>query len=189
MRTTTLVEHYTTTVGSIEIIVSPRAHPPLAAEVVVEEQDTSLVLGAADTIRDTSESYETLIEKIRRQTPLSPGHILIQHPGKILAIIYDLSARPVFQPEWIAQALAEIFREMEKDRTGSLAMPLLGAEHGHYPHAAFLQVLCSTITGIPARFPERIWLVTPATACRDIGDWLQQEERMRLGQVPDKPGG
>lgn len=186
-----LVKHYTTTVGSIEIFVSPRAYPPLAAEAVVEEQDTSLVLGAADRIRDTSESYEILIEKIRLQAPLIPGRIIVKHtrPGKILAIIYDLSARPVFQPEWAAQALAEIFRELEKHRIRSLALPLLGAEHGHYPHAEFLRLLCSIIAGMPARYPERIWLVTPAAECRLISDWLQKEGVVRLRQVPHKPGG
>jgi len=171
--------------------MSPRTQSPLAMEVVVEEQDTCLILGAVDQIQDTTESYKALIEKIRRQAPLIPGQIIVKHtcPGKILAIIYDLSARPMFQPGWIAQALAEIFRELEKRRIRSLAMPLLGAEHGHYPYEEFLRLLCSIISGVSAGFPERIWLITPAAECWHVSDWLQKQEIKRLRQVPDKPGG
>ena len=163
-------EHYTTTVGPIEITVAPPGYPPWTIDAIIEEQDTNLLLGDTNVIRDTGESYDALVGKMNIQAPLVPGQVLVKYtrPGKLIAIVYDIGKNPAYREEWITTALVKLFEEMEAHRIRNIAMPLLGVTHGRYPHMDFLELLCSMMTGARAACPEKIWLVTPATTCLDL---------------------
>ena len=167
-------EHYTTTIGPIEITVAPSTYPPCNVEVIVEEQDTSLLLGEIRVIQDTVESYDALIGKMQLQTPLVPGEVLIKHttPRRFIAIIYAINRRPICRQEWIATALARLLREMETYQTRNIAMPLLGVTHGHFPATEFMQLLCATLPAVQ-NYPEKIWLITPMAEYRHIIRFLE----------------
>ena len=171
-----LAEHYTTSVGPIEITVAPPGHPPWNVDVIVEEQDTHLLLGETASIRDTAEGYAALIGKMQTQTPLSPGQVLVTHsiPRRFIAIVYDIGRRPMYRPEWIATALTQLLHEMEMHHTRNIAMPLLGVTHGHYPDTDFMELLCAKVPGVQAGYPEKIWLVTPMTEYRHVIAYLEK---------------
>ena len=163
-------EHYTTTVGPIEITVAPPEQPPWNVDAIVEEQDTSLLHGESHLIRDATESYETLINKMQRQSPLVPGQVIVKHttPRKFIAIVYDIDRKPVCRLEWIATALENLLREMETYQARNIAMPLLGVAHGRRPGKDFMDLLCAMLPIVHADYPEKLWLVTPLTEYRDI---------------------
>jgi len=169
-------EHYTTTIGSIEITVAPPERPPYSVDAVVEEQDTSLLLGDTHVIRDTRESFTALVKEMKIQAPLVPGSVLVRHttPGRLIAVIYDIGTRPVYREEWIATALAGLFAEMETHRIRNIAMPLLGVTHGHYLNTDFLELLYPVVTSVRAGCPEKIWLVTPGTECVNLSGHLEK---------------
>ena len=176
MRMTKIPEHYTTTVGSIEITVAPPDHPPYSVDAIVEEQDTSLLLGDTHIVRDTSESYEALVGKMKIQTSLVPGQVLVKHtrPWRLIAVVYDVGKKPLYREEWIATVLEKLFREMESRRIRNIAMPLLGVTHGRYPHTDFMELLCSVVADVQADCPEKIWLVTPGTDYVDLVACLEE---------------
>jgi len=170
-------EHYTTTVGPIEITVAPPEQPPWDVDAIVEEQDTSLLHGDTHLVRDTVESYETLIGKMQRQaqTPLVPGQVIVKHttPRRFIAIIYDIGRKPIYRLEWIATALERLLHEMETYQARNIAMPLLGVTHGRCPEADFMDLLCTMLPTVRADYPEKLWLVTPLTEYRDIIAYLE----------------
>ncbi|MGH8119455.1 MAG: hypothetical protein ACRESK_02455 [Gammaproteobacteria bacterium] len=173
---TMTAEHYTTTVGRIEITVAPPGQPPWRLDAIIEEQDTSLLLGDTHVIRDTCESYTALVGKMKIQAPLVSGQVLVRHtrPGKLIAIVYDIGKKPVYREEWIAAALLQLFEEMEAHRIRNIAMPLLGVTHGRYPHTDFLELLCSMAADVRSECPQKIWLITPAPEYRHIIAYLEK---------------
>jgi len=168
-------EHYTTTVGPIEITIAPPELPPWDVDVIVEEQDTSLLLGGTHIIRDTEESYNALIGKMQRQTPLVPGQVIVRHttPMRFIAIVYEIGRQPVSRLDWVAMALEKLLHEMETYQARNITMPLLGVTHGRCPGRDFMELLCAVLPAVQADYPEKIWLVTPLTEYRDIIAYLE----------------
>ena len=170
-----LAEHYTTTIGTIEITVAPPEQPPWNVDVIVEEQDTSLLLGGTHMIRDTEESYAALIGKMQNQTPHVPGQVIVRHttPLRFIAIVYEIGRQSWYRQEWIVTALENIFHAMETYQAGNIALPLLGVTHGRLLSAEFMELLCPVLPAVRASHPEKIWLVTPMTEYRRIITFLE----------------
>ena len=171
-----LAEHYTTTIGPIEITVAPPEDPPYGVDVIVEEQDTCLLLGGTHIIRDTEDGYNALIGKMQRQTSFVPGQVIVKltTPMRLIAIVYEIGRQPVSRQEWIVTALEKIFQEIEIHQARYLAMPLLGVAHSHYPDTDFLELLCSVLPALQANYPEKLWLVTPMAEYRHIIAYLEK---------------
>lgn len=168
-------EHYTTSVGPIEITVAPPEQPPWDVDVIVEEQDTSLLHGNTHVMRDTAESYETLISIMQRQAPLVPGQVIVRHttPMRFIAIVYDIGKKPEYRLDWIATALEKLLHEMEIYQARSIAMPLLGVAYGRCPDTDFMDLLCTMLPAVRADYPEKLWLVTPMKEYRHIIAYLE----------------
>ena len=168
-------EHYTTTVGPVEITVAPPEPAPWYADAIVEEQDTGLLLGEPHLLRDTTESYETLIGKMQDQSPLGPGQVLVEHttPRRFIAIVYDIEKNPMSRPEWIAAAMDRLMRALVRYQVRKIAMPLFGAAHGHYPCTNFMDLLCSTLPHVQGGYPEKLWLITSPPEYRNIVAYLE----------------
>jgi len=168
-------EHYTSTVGLIEITVAPPEQPPWDVDVIVEEQDTGLLHGDTHIIRDTAESYGTLIGKMQGQAPVVPGQVIVKHttPMRFIAIVYDIGRKPMYKLDWIATALEKILHEMETYQARNIAMPLLGVTYGRCPDTDFMELLCAILPAVHAHYPEKLWLVTPMTEYRRIIAYLE----------------
>lgn len=166
-------EHYTTTVGAVEITVAPDADPPGNVDAVVEEQDTALLLGGVPVLRDTAESYSELVVAMQRQTPLAPGQVLVKHttPRRFIAIIYAVDQHPPCRTAWINTALIGVLREIRTCQARQISMPLLGVAHGRLPAAEFMRLLCATLPAAK-NYPEKIRLVTPLPEYRDVIRYL-----------------
>ena len=167
---TMFAEHYTTTVGPVEITVAPPEQPPWDVDAIVEEQDTRLLHGDPHLICDTTESYETLIGKMQDQAPLVPGQVIVKHtaPRRFIAIVYDIDRKPMYRMEWITTALEKLLRETETYKVRRIAMPLLGVTHGRCPDTKFMDLLCTMLPGVHAGCPEKLWLVTSLAEYRNI---------------------
>ncbi|EDN72294.1 conserved hypothetical protein [Beggiatoa sp. SS] len=96
----------------IQIITSPQSRPPFQVDAWVYEQDTALLLCAADEIKYPSESAEQLIEQAVEMSPLIPGSVLVRGycPLELLAIVHDLDQEPSWREEWILKALHGIMQ-------------------------------------------------------------------------------
>jgi hypothetical protein len=153
---------FKTKIGSIEITVTPTENPPFSVDAVVEEQDTSLVLGTRPVIRGTRESYGLLVKKMIRQQPLAMSEIIVKkgYPLRFTAIVYDIEKKPVCREEWVKTALKNILNQCEKHKVKNLSMPLLGTSHGKIGKEQSLNLLKSILLTCNPVYPEKIWLVS-----------------------------
>ena len=115
----------------------------LEVDVVVEEQDTNLVLGKSPVIMDTIESFPALVKKMEQQIHEIPGNVIVKQsiPIRLVAIVYDVEHTPICKESWIEEALQNILMQCEKYKIKTLAMPLLGTSYGKLKEETTMKLL------------------------------------------------
>ncbi len=115
----------------------------LQVDVVVEEQDTNLILGKSPVIMDTIESFPALVKKMEHQIHEIPGNVIVKQsiPKRLVAIVYDVEHTPICEESWIAEALQNILMQCDKYKVKTLAMPLLGTSYGKLKEETTMQLL------------------------------------------------
>lgn len=154
--------HYTTTFQSVDITLSkPDFTPPFDIDAFVEEQDTYLIMDIEPVMRDTNESYNSLINKMIEQQPRKPGDIVIMktRPLRFLAIIHDTERRPSYKVEWVEKALINLFNEAEVHQVNNIGMPMLGTIHGSLGEKDFIRLFHSALSTARSKYLEKIWLI------------------------------
>lgn len=145
--------------------------PPFSVNAVVEEQDTSLVLGESNEISDPGDKpvwYFT--NKLQSLTALTPGEVIVRksRPMRMQAIVHDLDREPTCNEFWVQQALEKIVDATNTHHVHALQMPLLGTRYSDMTTAQFLQLLLESITQQEPAYLRRLWLVTPEQQCEAI---------------------
>ena len=115
----------------------------LQVDVVVEEQDTNLILGKSPIIMDTIESFPALVKKMEQQIHEIPGNVIVKQsiPKRLVAIVYDVEHTPICEESWIEEALQNILMQCDKYKVKTLAMPLLGTSYGKLKEETTMQLL------------------------------------------------
>jgi hypothetical protein len=115
----------------------------LQVDVVVEEQDTNLILGKSPVIMDTIESFPALVKKMEQQIHEIPGNVIVKEsiPIRLVAIVYDVEHTPICKESWIEEALQNILMQCDKYKIKTLAMPLLGTSYGKLREETTMQLL------------------------------------------------
>ena len=151
-------------VNGIEVIFAPLAMQPFNANAIVDEQDTSLILGEMHTLRDPGgKPAWVLANQLEQQVFYSPGEVIMKQtsPLHLQAIVYDLDQEPIWQPEWNAQALKNILHICQQQQLTSLKIPVLAQQYGKYPLAEFSQLLYDLLQQLSETALQRIWVVIP----------------------------
>ena len=154
-------------IRDLSIFIIPENLAPAKVAAIVEEQDTSLVLGKPTTISLTEDKPSWfLANKLESQELLQPGSVVTQKgkPGKLLAIIHDLDSEPTWKREWISQALDNIFLLTGSLDLNSLQLPVLGAQHGRFALTEFLSLLCQKLHAYNGPL-KKIWLIVRRDDC------------------------
>ncbi|WP_455208014.1 hypothetical protein [Kaarinaea lacus] len=158
------VDRFRCHMADIEIAVAPAQFPPFKTIAVVEEQDTSLVLGESSEIRDPGEKpLWYLTNKLQSLAPLTPGEVIVRksRPVRMQAIIYDLDHEPICNEPWVQQAVRKIITLTNTHHIQSLQMPLLGTRYADLETEQFIRLLLETITRHKPVSLRKLWLVTP----------------------------
>lgn len=155
----------------IEVVVAPER--PRAADAVVEEEDTYLVLSADPEVRESEVARLRAFHEAYTAEPAEPGSVVVRDdaPTRLLAVVHDLSQDPSWREEWVAAALGAVIAEVDSRKVRTLAMPPLGRVHGSLPRERFVVLLRSALQAGAPRNLERICLVVPdheAEAFRDL---------------------
>ncbi len=132
----------------------------LQVDVVVEEQDTNLILGKSPVIMDTIESFPALVKKMERQIRETPGNVIVKQsvPKRMIAIVYDVEHTPISKKSWIAKALQNILVQCEEYKIKSLAMPLLGTSYGKLKDETIMQLLQGMLIKDRHQYLKRIFI-------------------------------
>ena len=131
------------TAGSTIIRFTETDPALLQVDVVVEEQDTNLILGKSPVIMDTIESFPALVKKMEQQIHEIPGKVIVKQsiPKRLVAIVYDVEHTPICEESWIEEALQNILIQCDKYKVKTLAMPLLGTSYGKLKEETTMQLL------------------------------------------------
>ena len=164
-------------VGSVDIVASPKDRPPFPVDAVAFEEDTFLVMSADPKVRDPHEHQVRLMTRVIETRPETPGSVLVrgQRPLRLLAIVHDLNQDPTWKQEWVASALDGIFGEAERRRLQSIALPFLGTLHGSLEKEHFLLLLRCALERLPTKHLKRLWLVVPTGTSSKIFGVLESE--------------
>jgi len=160
----------------LQIIAAPENDPPFDIEAMAIEQDTFLIMDTTQQVEYSGESVDQLVSEGRKTLPVKPGSILVRgkRPLRFLAIVHDVNEEPSWREEWVASALDEIFRESERRKLQSLAIPMLGTLHGSLKPERFLVLLRSAMEQASLTHLRRLWLIVPAgTDCENVLNVLQ----------------
>ncbi|MCI0506433.1 MAG: hypothetical protein L0Z73_10030 [Gammaproteobacteria bacterium] len=165
------VDRFRCHINGIEVAVAPVQFPPFIVEAAVEEQDTSLVLGESNEIRDPgNKPVWYFANRLQSLAPLTPGEIIVRksRPLRIQAIIHDLDQEPICNEYWVRQVVQKIFAVTITRHIQSLQTPLLGTRYGDLEVELFIQILLETLTRQKTGDLKRLWLVTPEQQCESV---------------------
>lgn len=161
------IEQSRVVLNGISVFVIPANLAPGKVAAIVEEQDTSLVLGrpAKISVSDDKPSWY-LANRLESQELLQPGSVVLRRekPAKLLAIIHDLDCEPTWKPEWISMALDNAFNLTRAHDISSLQLPVLGAQHGRFRLTEFLSLLYKKLGAYNGPL-EKIWLIVHRDDC------------------------
>lgn len=164
-------------IGSVRIFAAPEDRPPFPVEAVVLEEDTYLVLSAGwDRIESDDHPVVILTEAFDAQ-PEEPGSVVVpgDSPLRFLAVVYDFDREPSWKEEWVERAIEGIFREAERRRLQTIALPFLGTKHGSLKKERFLLLLRKFFERNRSPYPLRVWLALPGETSPTIIDLLDED--------------
>jgi len=166
-----------TSVGPVRIVATPEGTAPFSVDAVAFEEDTFLVMSADLAVRDPGEHPMKLMTRVIGTQPETPGNVVVKGraPFRFLAIVHDLNEEPSWREEWIARALDKIFREAERRKLKSIAMPMLGTKHGSFQKPRFVKLMRRTLEGLSPRYLRRLWLVVPDRTSGKILEIMESE--------------
>ncbi len=164
-------------IGGVSIQLAALEALAPALDAVVVEEDTFLVLGAEQTIREPAEDYAELQRELTEFIPPQPGSVLLRSGRQLelLAIVHDLERTPSWRREWIAAAIDQVLELAQQRRLKTLAMPLLGSVHGRFPAAQFIELLHDALERRRPAFPQTLWLAMPRAQIAAVLDLLEQD--------------
>jgi len=164
-------------IGSVRIVAAPEDQPPFPVEAVVFEEDTYLVLSAGwDKIESDDHPVVILTEAFDAK-PEEPGSVVVTEdsPLHFLAVVYDLDQEPSWREEWVERAIEGIFREAERRRLQTIALPFMGTKHGSLEKERFLLLLRGFLERNCSPYPLRVWLALPGNTRLKIIDLLDED--------------
>ena len=165
--------------GSVRITAAPEDRSPFPVEAAVYEEDSYLVL-SADWEKIESEDHPVVIlTEAFGMEPEKPGTVVVYEgsPLRFLAVVHDLDQDPSWREEWVRKALENIFQEVERQRLGSIALPLLGTKHGSLEKRRFVSLLVDFLEKKSFSHPLRIWLAVPGDPEGEIIEWLETDRK------------
>ncbi len=142
--------------------VATTGRVPDDVDAIVMEQDTGMVLGPLDDIRDSRESMESLAKALSGSGEAEQGSVIVLGtvPSRLLAIIHDLDRDPTWTEDIVAKTVARVLELSNKRGFASIAMPLLGAVHGGMTEDRARQILDDAVSNMAGPGSLRtIWLV------------------------------
>jgi len=155
---------------NVEIAVASANFAPFSVDAVVEEQDTSLVLGESNEIKDPgNKPVWYFANKLQSFAALSPGEIIVRksRPLRIQAIVHDLDQEPTCRELWIEQTINKIFTITDTHNIHAMQMPMLGTRYSDVETTWFLQLLLNTIA-LQKPNLNKLWLRTTEQQCESV---------------------
>ncbi len=98
-------------------------------------------------------------------------------PLALLAVVHDLARDPSWEDAWVAEALGGVFREVDRRRLRSLAIPMLDTVHGRLALRRSLELIRSAVERSAPECLERLWLVVPEGKAGSVAALLRSAER------------
>lgn len=167
-------------INGVEIAVAPPHLAPFKTDALIEEQDTALVLGESEEIRDPGEKPAWyLANKLESQVLLTPGEVIVRDttPLRLQAVVHDLDAVPSCSELWIFQAIQQVFEIAGSRGFASLQIPMLGCRFSNLQTGQFLGILLQIITRQRPSPINKLWLLSTEQDCEAVFAELAEKAR------------
>lgn len=163
--------------SSIKIFVPPFQTKPDSIEATVFEEDTSLVLTVDKTIEYHEEHPIKIMTNVLYAKTYKPGSLVI-NKNNWYAVVVDVDADHMCQPEWIKLSYNKIFHRITKLEIHSIGISLLGTIHVqmnlHDSLGLFLENLAS-----PPRSLKTIRLIVADRNVPAVCKALRQKDKLK----------
>lgn len=157
--------------NDVELAIAPTAFPPFPVNAIVEEQDTALVLGETNEIRDPGDKPAWyLANKLETQALRTPGEVIMKNtlPLRLQAIILDLDAERCCNERWISQAIENLFDIARLHYLRAVQLPPLGTRFGSISNARFIKVLLEILLRQRPSPVQKLWLTVSEQQCESF---------------------
>lgn len=147
----------------VRVVEAPNDTPPFEIEAIALEEDTSLVLSADISVRDSKQHPIRLMTELYDEQSKTPGSVVVKdgNPIRLMAIVHDFDQDPSCREEWITSCLEHIFEHCARGTISSLGLECLGTKHGRLAKEKFDDLLHSALKSAPPGSLRRIWLIGP----------------------------
>lgn len=169
--------HHSCRFGTFQIHASPEKSPPFPVGARVYEEDTWLTISAEPGVAGPPEHPIRMMTGLIEARPEPVGSVLVRErdPLELLAVVHDVDQEPTWRPEWVRKALEKVFQLSEGQKLESVALPLLGTQHGRLRYTQFAAILLGILNRRSIQHLKRIWLVAPVGANQEIIEIIQGE--------------
>lgn len=157
--------------GPIQIMVAPMDKIPDAAEIMVFEEDTSMVLTVDREFLYQEEHPIRTFTDIHNSPKRDPGDLVVKG-SSWYALVIDLDADTVCKPSWIEAVYEKVFLTLEKKKVTSAAMHLLGSIHAKTSVDLALKILCGKISRCSLSHLKMIYLIVDKPSIKEIHELL-----------------
>ena len=146
---------------AVRLVEAPSDTPPFEIEAIALEEDTSLVLSADISVRDSKQHPIRLMTELYDEQSKTPGRVVVKdgNPIRLMAIVHDFDQDPSCREEWITSCLEQVFEQCARGTITSLGLECLGTKHGRLATEKFDGLLRSALQSAPPGALRRIWLI------------------------------
>ena len=161
--------------GPLLIVAAPAHARPFEVDAMAFEEDTWLTMSADPKVCPPEVHPIRLMKELMEARPETAGTVIVKgkKPIRFLAIVHDVNLDPTWKENWIEDALSEIFQKTEEQKLRAIGLPLLGTLHGRLEIRRFIALLSRVLSRTSFHHLQRLWLITPAGANRDLINLLK----------------
>ncbi len=166
--------------AGVQLVVTTRQALPDVAQIMVFEEDTKMVLTVDKEMTYREEHPLRLMTEIYNSQKHVPGSLVVKG-NSWYALVIDLDAEVVCQPQWIEQVYAEIFRNIRTKKIIHAGMHLLGNKYGRIPIEHAVGMLLDGLKNSELSCLKKIFLVIKKSEIKNtqeyIARYINQEHR------------
>ena len=168
--------HQSLIVKGVKFIAAPRHHPPCVPEAEVFEEDSFLIMSDEPAHAPPTEHPIRIMRELEKFTPEVPGTVVLKghHPTRMLAVIHDVNREPTWKEEWIEKAICSVFNQSERLKIQTIALPMLGTQHGRLKHPRFGKLLAKALNRSKFEHIRIVWIIAPVPVNKAIIDILKK---------------
>ena len=154
-------------IDDVLITVTTLENVPSGLEVMVFEEDTSLILTVDKEMYFEDEHPIRLMTAIHRAKTHEPG-TLVRNGKSWYAVVVDLNCEQVCDEKWVSAAYQQVFSESKKKGVSLMAIHLLGTMQARLAIPEAVNLFVDTLKANRPPGLKQVWLIVTTDHIRAV---------------------